>query len=120
MNAEGKETAGGYGEFELIDRLRSKLTSSAGGPDVIVGIGDDAAVIDAGGGKCWVVSCDVQVQGTHFPAVGASGYSVGHKGLAVNVSDVAAMGARPLYALISLGVTDETPLAFLDEVYEGI
>ncbi|MFP6891959.1 MAG: thiamine-phosphate kinase [Nitrospinota bacterium] len=120
MTSEGPETAGGYGEFALIERLRSKLSASAKGPGVLVGIGDDAAVIDAGGGKCWVISCDVQVQGMHFPAEGASGFSVGHKGLAVNVSDVAAMGARPLYALISLGVRDETPLSFLDEVYESI
>ncbi len=120
MSGDAKDTAGGYGEFALIDRLRTILTSSAKGPNVIVGIGDDAAVIDAGGGKCWVISCDVQVQGTHFPAEGASGFSVGHKGLAVNISDVASMGARPLYALISLGVSDATPLAFLDEVYEGI
>ncbi len=120
MNGDAKETAGGYGEFALIERLRSKLTSSATGPGVIVGIGDDAAVIDAGGGKCWVVSCDVQVQGTHFPAEVVSGFSVGHKGLAVNISDIASMGARPLHALISLGVPDSTPLAFLDEIYEGL
>ncbi|MBT3351347.1 MAG: thiamine-phosphate kinase [Nitrospinaceae bacterium] len=120
MNAKVQETAGGYGEFALIERLRSKLTKSLEGPNVIVGIGDDAAVLDAGDGKCWVVSCDAQVQGTHFPKTGASGFSVGHKGLAVNISDVASMGARPLYALISLGVTDDTSLEFLDEVYEGI
>lgn len=120
MTGDKKGVAGGYGEFALIERLRSKLGASAMGPDVLVGIGDDAAVVDAGGGKCWVVSCDVQVQGTHFPSEGPSGFNVGHKGLAVNASDVAAMGACPLFALISLGVKDETPLAFLDEVYEGI
>ncbi|MEE9240724.1 MAG: thiamine-phosphate kinase, partial [bacterium] len=114
-----QETAGGFGEFALIERLRGKLRSSDN-PDVVVGIGDDAAIIDAGGGKCWVISCDVQVQGTHFPAAGVSGFSVGHKALAVNVSDVAAMGGTPRFALISLGVSEDTPLTFLDEIYEGM
>jgi len=114
------ETAGDLGEFPLIDRLRAKLRSPARRTDVIVGNGDDAAVIDAGGGRCWVVTCDVQVRGVHFPAEGVSGISVGHKAMAVNLSDVAAMGAEPRYALISLGVGADTPLAFLDDLYEGI
>ncbi len=114
-----QETAGGFGEFALIERLRSKLRASDN-PDVVVGIGDDAAIIEAGNGKCWVISCDVQVQGTHFPSEGVSGFSVGHKALAVNVSDVAAMGGTPRFALISLGVHGDVPLAFLDEIYEGM
>lgn len=113
--------AGGYGEFALIDRLRRKLSSPGEErPGVIVGNGDDAAVVDAGGGKCWLITCDVQVQGVHFPAAGISGISVGQKALSVNASDVAAMGGTPRYALISLGVRADTPVAFLDEVYEGI
>lgn len=120
MTGPAEGTAGGLGEFALIDRLRRKLASSSGHrPDVIVGNGDDAAVVDAGGGRCWVLTCDVQVQGVHFPA-GASGISVGQKALSVNVSDVAAMGGTPLYALVSLGVRADTPVAFLEEVYEGI
>jgi len=85
-----------------------------------VGNGDDASVVDAGGGKCWVLTCDVQVQGVHFPAAGMSGISVGQKALSVNASDVAAMGAAPLYALVSLGVRADTPVAFLEDVYEGV
>jgi len=112
--------AGGFGEFALIERLLSRLSASAPRSEVIVGNGDDAAVIDAGGGRCWVVTCDVQIQGVHFPSEGASGLSVGQKALAVNISDVAAMGGTPRYALVSLGVRADTPLAFLDEVYEGI
>ncbi|MEK6711518.1 MAG: thiamine-phosphate kinase [Nitrospinota bacterium] len=120
MAAPG-DRAGGFGEFALIDRLRRKLTGSAAGqPGVIVGIGDDAAVVEAGGGMCWVVTCDVQVQGVHFPAAGVSGIPVGQKALAVNVSDVAAMGGTPRFALVSIGVRADTPLAFLDEVYEGL
>ncbi|MBI3126829.1 MAG: thiamine-phosphate kinase [Candidatus Tectomicrobia bacterium] len=118
MTGPPEGAAGGMGEFALIGRLRRKLAASAG-PDIVVGNGDDAAVVEAGEGRCWVMTCDVQVQGVHFPE-GASGISVGQKALAVNASDVAAMGGTPRYALISLGVRADTPVAFLDEVYEGI
>ena len=114
-------SAGGIGEFALIERLRKKLGSVGNDADVIVGNGDDAAVIKAANGKCWVVTCDAQVSGVHFPSTGdVSGFAVGFKSLAVNVSDVAAMGGKPRFALISLGIPEETPVPFLDDVYAGI
>lgn len=115
------ETAREIGEFALIERLRNKLGSVGNSADVIVGNGDDAAVIRAGDGKCWVVTCDAQVSGVHFPSMGdVSGFAVGYKSLAVNVSDVAAMGGRPRFALISLGIPEETSVSFLDDVYGGV
>ena len=109
------------GEFALIERLRKKLGSVGNDVDVIVGNGDDAAVIKATNGKCWVVTCDAQVSGVHFPSTGdVSGFAVGFKSLAVNVSDVAAMGGKPRFALISLGIPEETPVSFLDDVYAGV
>ena len=115
------ESAGGIGEFALIERLRKKLGSVGNDADVVVGNGDDAAVIKAADGKCWVVTCDAQVSGVHFPSTGdVSGFAAGYKSLAVNVSDVAAMGGRPRFALISLGIPEETPVPFLDDVYAGI
>lgn len=115
------ESAGGIGEFALIERLRNKLGSVGNDADVIVGNGDDAAVIKAGDGKCWVVTCDAQVSGVHFPSKGdVSGFAVGYKSLAVNVSDVAAMGGRPRFAFISLGMPEETSVSFLDDVYGGV
>ncbi|MDE0332246.1 MAG: thiamine-phosphate kinase [Nitrospinae bacterium] len=115
------ESAKEIGEFALIERLRNNLGSVGNDADVIVGNGDDAAVIKAVDGKCWIVTCDVQVCGVHFPSMGdVSGFAVGYKSLAVNVSDVAAMGGRPRFALISLGIPEETPVSFLDEVYGGV
>lgn len=120
MNQDAPQSAGDLGEFPLIDRLRGLLPADVSAADVIVGNGDDAAVVDAGGGKCWVLTCDVQVQGEHFFRKGVSGYSVGQKALAVNISDVAAMGGAPRFAVISLGIPAEMPVSFLDELYEGI
>lgn len=114
------ESAAGFGEFALIERLRARL-GPAEDADVLVGNGDDAAVIRAAGGKCWVMTCDALAGGVHFPSSqDASGFSVGHKALAVNLSDVAAMGGRPRFALISLGVPEDTAVSFLDDAYAGI
>ncbi|MDA1001185.1 MAG: thiamine-phosphate kinase [bacterium] len=120
MNQDAPQSAGDLGEFALIERLRGLLSPDVSAGDVIVGNGDDAAVVDAGGGKCWVLTCDVQVQGEHFPRKGISGYSVGQKALAVNISDIAAMGGAPRFAIVSLGIPAKLPVSFLDELYEGI
>ena len=115
------DTTREIGEFALIERLRNKLGLVGNSADVIVGNGDDAAVIKAGDGKCWVVTCDAQVSGVHFPSTGdVSGFAAGYKSLAVNVSDVAAMGGKPRFALISLGIPEETSVSFLDDVYGGV
>ena len=115
------ESARGIGEFALIERLRNKLGSVGNSADVIVGNGDDAAVIKGADGKCWVVTCDAQVSGVHFPSTGdVSGFAAGYKSLAVNVSDVAAMGGKPRFALISLGIPEETSVSFLNDVYGGV
>lgn len=115
------ETAREIGEFALIERLKNKLGSGGNDADVIVGNGDDAAVIKAADGKCWVVTCDAQVGGVHFPPLEeVSGFAVGYKSLAVNVSDVAAMGGKPRFALISLGIPEEAPVSFLDDLYGGV
>ena len=86
-------------EFELIEKYFKKLT--APGPDVICGIGDDGAVIKVPNGSELVVSVDTLVSGIHFfPSV--SPYDLGYKSLAVNISDIAAMGASPKWAMLSL------------------
>lgn len=106
------------GEFGLIDRLLSKLPSRP--QNVIVDIGDDAAVLDVGAGDYLVLTCDVQVEDVHFRWSTTDPFLLGRKSLAVNISDVGAMGGWPAYALISLGLRPDTPLELVDRLYQGI
>jgi thiamine-monophosphate kinase len=87
------------GEARLVERYFLRL--GAVREDVVLGIGDDAAVLRAAPGMELVQTTDSLVEGVHFPA-GASARSLGHRALAVNLSDLAAMGAEPAWALLSL------------------
>ncbi len=105
------------GEFGLIARLTHSLETR---PDVVLGVGDDAALLDVGPDMLLVATCDAQVEGRHFLASVATPQEIGHKTLAVNASDIAAMGAEPLWALISLLLPAHMKTARLDGIYEGI
>lgn len=88
--------------------------------DVPLGIGDDAAVVRTAPGREWVVALDVLNSGVHFPETTDPG-SVGHKALAVNLSDVAAMGATPAWATLGLTlpeVDEDWLAAFSDGFFE--
>ena len=97
-------------EFDLIARYFAPLGSPA--PDVLLGIGDDAAVVAWPAGAQLVVAVDTLVDGVHFPH-GLRADAVAHRLLAVNLSDLAAMGAWPRYATLALTLPalDETWLA---------
>ncbi len=88
-------------EFELIQRHFSELGSRR--DDVLLGVGDDAALLQPTPGEVLALCVDTLVGGVHFPQ-DAPADSVGHKALAVNLSDLAAMGARPAWATLSLTV----------------
>jgi thiamine-monophosphate kinase len=105
------------GEFGLIARLTTGLESR---PDVVLGVGDDAALLDPGAGAWLVATCDAQIEGRHFIHGVATPEEIGHKALAVNLSDIAAMGAEPLWALISLHLPASVEVEFLDRVYAGL
>ena len=108
---------GAGGEFELIARLTRGLESR---PDVVLGVGDDAALLDLGAPDLLVATCDAQVAGRHFmPGLSSPG-EIGHKALAVNLSDVAAMGGEPLWALVSLLLPPGVDATLLDDVYTGM
>lgn len=106
-------------EFELIASLRPLLAADA--PGVVVGPGDDAAVLEVGGGAALVVlAVDTMVQGVHVDLGLSSLADLGFKVLAVNLSDLAAMAAEPVGAVVSL----QRPPAFGREdarqLYEGM
>ena len=87
------------GEFSLIDIIRQRCASSRS--DVVLGIGDDAALVEVPPGNELVICTDTLVAGVHFP-VDTSAFDIGWKALAVNLSDLAAMGATPAWALLAL------------------
>lgn len=86
-------------EFSLIDRFFAAHARRRA--DVAIGIGDDAAIVDVPPGEQLVVAVDTLVAGVHFPE-SATAADIGHKALAVNLSDLAAMGARPQWATLAL------------------
>jgi thiamine-monophosphate kinase len=90
------------GEFELIDRW---FRRPAGREDVRLGVGDDAALLDVPAGATLVATTDTLVEGVHF-LTDAPADSVGHQALAVNLSDLAAMGAEPAWVLLSLSLPE--------------
>jgi thiamine-monophosphate kinase len=90
------------GEFELIDRFFARATDRAGQrPDVILGVGDDAALLHLPADTDLVAAVDTLVAGRHFP-LDSDPRSIGHRALAVNLSDIAAMGATPAWATLAL------------------
>jgi thiamine-monophosphate kinase len=101
-------------EFDLIARIRQRATVSSG---VIVGIGDDAAVLSVPPGKQLVVAMDTLNVGVHFPADTAP-VDIGWKSLAVNLSDLAAMAAMPAWCTLSLSLPQSDP-AWLDGFLDG-
>ena len=88
-------------EFELIAAYFATSDIARGGEGVLLGIGDDAAILRPPPGEDLVVSIDTLVAGVHFP-LAMSARDLGHRALAVNLSDLAAMGARPLWFTLAL------------------
>jgi thiamine-monophosphate kinase len=105
------------GEFGLIDLL----AKMAGGGDkhLLVGIGDDAAAW-RGDGSIQLATVDSFIQNVHFPSGLASWKEIGWKALAVNLSDIAAMGGLPRYALVSLALPDNTEVDDVTALYTGM
>ena len=110
-------TLADVGELGLIGRI----TSILGDQDVLVGIGDDAAVIEQPGREqLLLATVDTLVEDVHFRRDETNAPDVGRRALAVNVSDIAAMGGKPTFALTSLAASPDLPLEFVDGVYRGI
>jgi thiamine-monophosphate kinase len=107
------------GEFEAIARIRRALGVLPPGPGVLVGPGDDCAVLVPPAGERLVATVDMLVEGVHFDLRHILPAALGRRALAVNLSDVAAMGARPLWALISLGLPPRTDDGMLEGLYAG-
>lgn len=105
------------GEFGLIDRVNNMFAGTIPAQEAI-GIGDDCAVIPAGE-RDWLVTTDMLLEGTHFLRNGTGPYDLGWKSLAVNLSDIAAMGGKPTASFLSLGIPEGISVEYLDEFFKG-
>ena len=101
-------------EFDLIERIRVRAMAREG---VLLGIGDDAAVLHVPAGHELVVTADTLNAGVHYP-LDAAPADIGWKALAVNLSDLASMGARPAWCTLSLSLPADDP-AWLDGFLDG-
>ncbi len=108
---------GELGEFGLIRRIAPHFETSA---HQALGIGDDCAVIPNGDGRVTLVTTDLLIESIHFLRDRISPENLGHKALAVNLSDIAAMGGRPTAAFLSIGLPQNTQIEWLDRFFSGI
>jgi thiamine-monophosphate kinase len=106
------------GEFGFIDSIKGHCDIPV--HDVIKGIGDDCAVLSSTPGRALLFTADMLVEDIHFVVGRTPFYQLGRKVIAVNLSDIASMGGRPIMALISLAVPVETDLEAIQELYRGM
>jgi len=106
------------GEFGLIARIAEKVGEV--GNAVVVGIGDDAAVVRTGGDKYTIATCDIQVEGVHFLREKITPHQLGRKAVAINVSDIASMGGIPKHLWVSLVLPQDMAVEDVDALYEGM
>lgn len=116
MSNERTEIAS-LGEFGLIDHLTRNIEIQ--NVSTVLGVGDDAAVIDHFG-KQTVVSTDLLVEGVHFDLMYTPLKHLGYKSVVVNLSDIYAMNATPTQLVISLAISNRFSLEAIDEFYEGV
>jgi thiamine-monophosphate kinase len=106
----------GLGEFGLIERVRRATPKNR---DVMLGIGDDTACV-INKTRCCLITTDILIEGVHFNLRWTSLFDLGYKTLAVNLSDIAAMGGIPAYFVLGLGIPAGFSTEQLDEFYRGI
>ncbi|MBI5124198.1 MAG: thiamine-monophosphate kinase [Candidatus Omnitrophica bacterium] len=105
------------GEIELIRRLSSNFRL---GKSVIVGPGDDTAVIQWTKDKYMLYTCDMTIEGVHFDLRASTPFQIGWKALGRNISDIAAMGGLPKYAVVSLAIDPAADISIADGICAGL
>jgi thiamine-monophosphate kinase len=113
------------GEFGLIDRLAKGVGKPS--KNVAVGIGDDAAAVEMPGIKLFplgskylLITTDTLIENIHFKLKNTSFFDLGYKALAINISDIAAMGGYPTYALVTIGANKNLSVKKIEDLYRGI
>lgn len=109
------------GEFGLIHRLHQIVQpTEAKLPALRKGIGDDCAVIALPNGKCQVISTDLLLEHIHFDLLTTPMEHLGAKAISVNVSDICAMNAQPLYATVSVALSEKISVEMMESLYKGM
>lgn len=95
---------------------------AAGNPDenLVAGIGDDCAVFRIGSGRLGLLTTDMSVEGAHFRSALMDPADIGFRSMAANISDIAAMNGRAMYALVSAGLPPQTGTSFIDSLFSGM
>ncbi|OQA91863.1 MAG: Thiamine-monophosphate kinase [Elusimicrobia bacterium ADurb.Bin231] len=108
------------GEFGLIERIRKRANRVSKRKEILTGIGDDCAVIKNTGTEYLLVTTDTLSENVHFSKKYFSAFDIGYKSLAVNLSDIAAMGGIPMCCLVTLCLPNSITIKEIDELYRGI
>ncbi len=119
MSVRSRLTLAELGEFGLIRRAAG-IFGQRGLPGLVKGIGDDAAVVKVGHNKAIVATTDMLIEDIHFSLKYEGFFDIGWKALAVNLSDMAAMGATPKWGLISIGLPVGISVDSVDKLSRGI
>jgi len=112
-----KHVLSGLGEKKLLHTIRKYLGKTTG---IVRTFSEDCAVIDSEDGNYMLLTMDVQLENVHFRLKYMPPFYLGKRALKVNLSDISAMGGRPLYYLVSLGAPPSTPLETIQGIYRGM
>ena len=118
MNHASERSVADIGEFALIDRIHRRFERA--GTGVVFGIGDDTAVLRPSPGRVILATTDAAVEGVHFRLSSTTPELLGQRVLAVNLSDIAAMGGEPRWALLTLSLPPSTPVTTVERLADGI
>jgi thiamine-monophosphate kinase len=114
------ETLADIGEFGLIDRIHELLQKEGvQSPGLTLGIGDDTASFLPHAGYEVLVTCDSMVEGRHYLPQHITPLELGRRAMVLNISDIGAVGGKPLYALVSLGLRADAPVSDVEAMYRG-
>ncbi|MBI2974656.1 MAG: thiamine-phosphate kinase [Deltaproteobacteria bacterium] len=105
-------------EFELIKTVTHGAPAQKDG--LVRGVGDDCAVISGNETKDFLITTDALFEDVHFKREWISPRTLGRKALSVNISDIAAMGGKPLFYLVTIGIPKAFPLKEVEEIFEGM